>query len=178
SHRRVAHVKLHHNTVDSRLAKYKKDPATLQAIQRLCPRAPHDEDQLYGDRYGVTVQTRLGPGRFDRSSAISQKPKGASQFDRSQMARVQKGLVSIVRVCVFSPSSRSPLSAPLIPLSPSSCSCRCYCCCYCCCKRKKSAGLHVHLHHARSEEGQPYRHWRKERPRLHPQAMPRSRRRV
>jgi hypothetical protein len=90
------------------------------------------------------------------------------------VARVQKGLVSIVRVAVFSPSSLSPLCSPhssvpcssglvLVPLPlllPTK-------------KKKKSlrsAALHVCLHNARSEK-RSRTGVEDPRPRLRPLAM-------
>jgi hypothetical protein len=58
------------------------------------------------------VQTCLAPGRFDRSSANSGKPLAASQFDRNKVARVQKGLVSIARVCRLQPLIALPSPVP------------------------------------------------------------------
>lgn len=136
---------------------------------------------IYGDPKGLAVQTRLAPGRFDRSSANSEKPLAASQFDRNKVARVQKGLVSIARVCRLQPlialpsllpsfqcsmpvwSSSGPLLLllPLLPLllllQPKK-------------KRKslRSAALHVCLHDARSEKRS---RTGGEDPRLRPQAM-------
>jgi hypothetical protein len=49
----------------------------------------------------ASLRKRLGPGRFDRSSAICDKP-------RTKWPGIQKGLVSMIRVSVL-----QPLSAPL-----------------------------------------------------------------
>jgi hypothetical protein len=115
----------------------------LQAIQRLCP-GPHDEGQLYGDRYGVTVQRLLAPGRFDRSSAISQKPEAQScvAIRSKPDGQGPKGFGVDGSRCRLSAPHRAPLSAPLsAPLIPlSAAPTRCWCCC---CKRKMCAGLHA-----------------------------------
>ncbi|KAN0122426.1 hypothetical protein V8E51_000752 [Hyaloscypha variabilis] len=99
----------------------------------------------------------------------SPKPKAASQFDRSQMARVQRGLVSMVRVAVFQPLIALPSLLPsfhclqLLPAAGAAAA--------------KEKCVQACTLSAASEEGQPYRHWRKRStPRLHPQAMPWSRR--
>jgi hypothetical protein len=69
----------------------------------------------------------------------SPKPKAASQFDRSQMARVQRGLVSMVRVSVFQPLIALPSLLPsfhclqLLPAAAGAC----------CCKKKMCAGLYA-----------------------------------
>ena len=114
----------------------------------------------------------LGPGRFDRSSAISRKPQSCVAIRSKPDGQGPKGFGvdgSRSRVSVFSPSSRSPLcscsphsivSSSSYPPLPA--------------KEKSLQALHVYLHHARSdsEGGQPYRHGRREAPRPHLQAMP------
>jgi len=103
----------------------------------------------------------------------SPKPKAASQFDRSQMARVQRGLVSMVRVSVFQPLIALPSLLPsfhclqLLPAAAGAGAAA----------AAKEKCVQACTLSAASEEGQPYRHWRKRSPpRLHPQAMPWSRR--
>jgi len=99
------------------------------------------------------------PGRFDRSSPFLKASCCVAIRSKQRWPGSKRVLVSIVRVAVFSPSSRSPsLIPPLIPcpvpLFPGQLLwslplwLRC-------------AALHVCLHHARSEEGQLDRHRRR-----------------
>jgi hypothetical protein len=133
-------------------------------------RAPMTKDQLYGDRDGVTVQTKplgplskLSPGRFDRSSAPILK--SLSQRRNSIKEKVAQGSERVwcrlIASPSFSPSSRSPLLAPLsclllpsfpvpvpvpVPVRARLPSSRGYCCCRC--RKRKSLQPCTYLPHS------------------------------